>query len=270
MTHLLLTIGIMTIFSCQTLATPQVPDLLIYNGDTLQLFANPMSEHPHARSLSRRFFRGKNRCYSTACWRGYQAVWLIQNKQLYLVAILNCCRMEKTVQQKANLKKLFGKKFINGKVKADWVNACMIAPQGNLITRYAYVGYESIYTFENEFCFKKGRLTKITIYDNSRSRRSIYSNDSILRAFIYSKIDWAKLPDSIHPRVVIQFSANEQGQIDQVKVVKGYNKIYDQEALRVVQVIPQWDIFYRRGQHFRIPWNLPIHFSIENRKKYSP
>lgn len=253
----------------QATATPQVPDLLIYKGDTLRLFANPLSGHPHAQSLSKRFFRGKNRCYSSACWRGYQAVWTIINKQLYLLSILNCCRQEKGYKE-ADLKRLFGKKFINEKVKADWVNGCMIAPQGELLTRYAYVGYASIHTVENEFCFKKGRLTKTTIYDNSKSKKSIYSNDSILQAFIYHNIDWAKLPDSIHPRVEIQFSANEQGQIDQIKVLKGYHKTYDQEALRVVQAIPQWDVFYRHGKHFRIPWNLPIHFSAENRKKYSP
>lgn len=269
MTRLLLTIGIMIICSCQVFATPQVPDLLIYNGDTLQLFANPMSEHPHARSLSSRFFRGKKRCYSTACWRGYQAVWTIINKQLYLLSILNCCRQEKG-HKEVNLKRLFGKKFINGKVKADWVNACMIAPQGDLLTRYAYVGYASIHTIENEFCFKKGRLTKVTIYDNSKSKPSIYSNDSTLQAFIYSNIDWAKLTDSIAPRVVIQFSANEKGLIDKIEIAKGYNETYDQEALRVVQAIPQWDVFYRHGKHFRIPWTLPIHFSAENRKKYSP
>jgi hypothetical protein len=51
--------------------------------------------------------------------------------------------------------------------------------------------------------------------------------------------------------------------------MKGYDIKFDQEAVRVVKSIPEWDVFYRHEKLERRNWNLPIIFSNENRKKYS-
>lgn len=87
--------------------------------------------------------------------------------------------------------------------------------------------------------------------------------------FIYSNIQWDKLPKHDKTvKVFVQFSANEQGIIDSVKVMKGFDVTFDNEAIRVVKSIPEWDVFYRRRQHERRGWTLPIIFSEENRQKY--
>lgn len=251
--------------SIKIFATAQIPDILIYRGDTLMLYANPLELLPNVDSLRNKMF-GPKAGWSTACWRGYQAEWTVINQELFLSAIYSCSNRNRS---KANLKNLFGEKCIEGKVKADWVSAKLIAPQGKRLN-YVHMGYESLYEFENEFQFKKGKLIRVTIYDNSKSRSSIYSQDSILKKFIYSHINWEILPkDSIDAKLVVQFSANEQGVIDQVKVMWGQKPIYDQEAIRVVRSIPEWDIYYRRGKHERSAWSLMIHFSPENRKKYA-
>jgi outer membrane biosynthesis protein TonB len=90
-----------------------------------------------------------------------------------------------------------------------------------------------------------------------------------MQEYIYSNINWDILPkqDTI-VKVVIKFSANEEGIIDDVKVLRGYNEIYDQEAVRVIKTIPEWDVYFMKGKHKRIPWHLPIVFSEENRKEY--
>lgn len=247
-------------------ATAQIPDILIHGGARLMLYANPLELLPNVDSLRDKMF-GPEVFGTTACWRGYQAEWTVINQELFLTAIYSCSY--KDDRPKADLKQLFGKKCKGGKVRANWVTAKMIVPKGKRLY-YVHTGYESLYEFENEFQFKKGKLLQVTIYDNSKSRRSIYSQDSILNKFIYSHINWEILPkDSTVAKLVVQFSANEQGVIDQVKVMWGQKPIYDQEAIRVVRSIPEWDVFYRRGKHERSAWNLPIHFSPENRKKYA-
>ena len=251
--------------SIKIFATAQIPDILIYRGDTLMLYANPLELLPNVDSLRNKMFESKV-LRSTACWRGYKAEWIVVNQELFLSAIYSCSIRNRL---KADLKQLFGEKCIEGKVRADWVSAKLIAPQGKRLS-YVHMGYESLYEFENEFQFNRGKLIQVTIYDNSKSKRSIYSQDSILKKFIYSHINWEILPkDSIAAKVVVQFSANEQGVIDQIKMMRGHSQIYDQEAIRVVRSIPEWDIYYRRGKHERNEWNLPIHFSPENRKKYA-
>jgi hypothetical protein len=260
---------LLTVYLFRTFATSQIPDRLIYNGDTLSIFANPI-EQLYDNDSIRPYFFGKNEgCASTACWRGYVAEWIILDDFLYLTGIYSCCYYEDSI--KADLKELFGAKFINGNVKADWFTADIISPQGKLLY-YIHMGYESLYETELEFQFVNGKLIGTKTYDNSMSRESEYSQDSEkLKEYIYSNINWSALPKfkKKDVKVFIQFSANEKGNIDSVKVMRGYNSIFDKEAVRVVKTIPNWDVYYRHGEHQRMNWTLPINFSEANRTNYN-
>lgn len=261
-----MTIILFTFSVEQVLATSQVPDRLIYNKDTLSIFANPLEQLSDIDSLRSKLFGDKKGCMTTACWREYFAEWTIIDNQLYLTGIFSCCYHEDNI--KSDLQQLFGEKFINGKVKADWVTAKILSPQGKQLY-YVHMGYESLYEKEVVYEIENGRLKGTTTYDNSKSKKVIYSQDTTLLSFIYSNIKWEILPKQDKPvKVFVQFSANEEGRIDSVKIMRGFDVIFDNEALRVVKSIPEWDVFYRRGQHERRAWNLPIVFSEENRQKY--
>ncbi len=87
--------------------------------------------------------------------------------------------------------------------------------------------------------------------------------------FLYSNIHWETLPTQDKTvKVFLQFSADENGLIDTVKVLRGYNAVFDREAIRVVRSIPKWDIFYIKGKHQRSPYNVALIFNEENRTKY--
>ena len=261
-------VSFLTISIIKLFATAQIPDILIHNGDTLSIFANPLEQLYEKDTIRPDFFGKKEGCMLTACWRGYQAEWIIIDNQLFLTGIYSCCYYEDKI--KADLKQLFGNKCIDGKVKADWFTASIIAPKGKRLY-YVHMGYGSLYEKELELQFEKGKLIGSKTYDNSKSKQSDYSQDSeILLDFIYSNINWDKLPKNNKTiKVYIQFSSNENGIIDSAIVMRGYSKIYDQEALRVVKSIPEWDIYYRRGVHERRGWNIPIIFSAEKRTKYN-
>ncbi len=56
--------------------TAQFPDLLIYNGETLAIFSNPLESYfSEANPRPSNLF--KFSC--TACWRGYVATWEIKD-----------------------------------------------------------------------------------------------------------------------------------------------------------------------------------------------
>ena len=259
---------ILTISLTETFATSQIPDLLIYNGDTLSIFANPLEQLYDNDSIKPNFFGDKEGCISTACWRGYEAEWEIIDNDLYLIGIYSCCYYEDSI--KANLKDLFGEKCVSGKVKANWFTGKIIVPQGKLLY-YINMGYESLYEKELEIEFSNGKLVGTRTYDNSKSRQSEFSqNSEKLNEFIYSHIKWEILQESDNKtiKVFVQFSANENGIVNSAKVMRGYDSIYDYEALRVIKTLPDWDIYYRHGELQRMNWTLPIVFSEENRKKY--
>ncbi|WP_133259793.1 hypothetical protein [Pseudochryseolinea flava] len=264
---LILFILLSTISVFKTFGTAQVPDRLVYKGDTLSIFANPLELLYSDDSQRPKFFGDKEGCNSTACWRGYQAEWVIIDGQLYLTGIFSCCFYDDKI--KADLTALFGSKFVDGKVKADWVTGNIIAPQGKQLY-YVHMGYESLYEKELEFQFRNGGLIGTKTYDNSKSRQSNYSKDpEKLKEFIYSHINWTRLPKSKEPvKVFIQFSANENGIVDSTKVMNGYDATFDREAERVVKAIPEWDVYYRHEKLERRKWTMPIIFSEDNRKKY--
>jgi hypothetical protein len=262
----LLIIILLTVFVESALATPQIPDILIYNNDTLSIFANPLEQLEDVNSLRKKMFSDNKEHWNTACWRGYQAEWTVIDNELYLTAIYSCRYYEDSI--KSDLKQLFGEKLINGKIKANWITAKILSPQGKKLYS-AHSGYESLYEKEVVFEFVNGQLKGSTTYDNSKSRISIYSQDTALQRFIYTNIQWEKLPIQDKPvKVFVQFSGNEQGVIDSVKVMKGFDVTFDNEALRVVKSIPKWDVYYRLGQYERRVWNLPIVFSEKNRQQY--
>ncbi len=262
----ILTILILTVSVGRILATAQVADILIYNNDTLSILDNPLEQLSDIYSLRLKLFGNKTGCITTACERKYIAEWTIIDNQLYLTGIYSCCYFEDKI--KSDLKQLFGKKFINGKVKADWVTANISSPQGKLLY-YVHSGYESLYEKEVVFEIVDGQLKTTTSYDNSKSKISIYSQEANLLKFIYTNIQWDSLPKHEEPiRVIVKFSANEQGIVDSVKVMKGFDRTFDNEAIRVVKSIPEWDVFYRRGQLERRVMYLPIVFSKRNRQAY--
>ncbi|OYU66245.1 MAG: hypothetical protein CFE22_10245 [Cytophagaceae bacterium BCCC1] len=259
--------GILFLFRFNAFGTAQLPDLLIYKGDTLRIIANPLEDYPNFDSLRSIMFGNNYGCELTNCWRGYQAVWELKGNELFLVDILSCCYNEDRL--KVNLRSVFGGKYINGSVKADWFSTKIISPQGKIVY-YVHMGYDSIYQKEVEFQFKNGVLINTKTYDNSKSKISEYStNPKKLQDFIYGKINWEAVPIlDKKVSVFVEFSANENGKIDSIKVVKGFNKMLDSEAVRVIRNIPKWDIIYNHGEFYRIKWVFPVVFSEENRTKY--
>lgn len=260
----------LTCFHFKAKGTAQFADILIYKGDTLAIFSNPLEHFHQIDSVRKNLFGVQMNSSSTACNREYVAEWMIADHQLYLTAIYSCDYGRDSL--KADLKRLFGSKCINGKVKADWVTMNIYAPQGKQLC-YVHAPYESIYENEILFAIDKGQLRETKVLDNRKTRKSIYSDDKTLTHFIYSNIAWDKLPiqnDSGESeiRVFVKFSANELGIIDQVEVVKGYNEIYNHEAIRVIKSIPEWDVFFLHGEHKREPYVIGVRFSSELKKKY--
>lgn len=258
-------------------STAQIPDILIYKGDTFSVYLPYLPDEFYKldtvifdsieyinRVLTVDLF-AKKTCISTDCGREYQARWEINDDQLYLTGIYSCCYYHDSI--KADLKTLFKDKFVNGKVKVDWLTTKIYYPEGKFLI---HVEGMSIYERDIELEFENGKLISIKTLDNSQTKQSQYSqSQEKLNEFIYSNIHWEQLPklDST-VRVVVQIVPNEDGVIENVEVARGNNDAFNQEAIRVVKMIPDWDVYIFRGKHIRVLWNIPVIFSEDNRKTY--
>ena len=237
---------IFTISIFKGFATFQIPDLLIYNNDTLSFFATPL-EMLYENTTERTVFFEKDT--PSNCWRGYQAVWTINNNHLFLSAINSYNYEEDSL--KVNLEKIFPEKYSNGKVKADWVTSNSLSLMNELFTTYK--NYPTLVDKDLGFEFEKGNI--ISIFKCSDINKRIISE-------IYSNLNWKIYQnenDSI--KIIVHITSNINGIIDSIRVLKGYNETYDKEAIRVIEALPERKIYYRN-------YVLPIIFSYENKKKY--
>ena len=114
-----------TLLSLNVIATEQEPDLLIVNNDTiyLQHFFLKKLQLNHNPFLEKNPLPIEN-TPSTSCWRGYRAIWTIENDSLFLTRIIRC-RIGESRNDEEDIFKLFEKNDIpyiekNGMIFASW------------------------------------------------------------------------------------------------------------------------------------------------------
>jgi hypothetical protein len=277
-------------------ATSQTGDIIIWQGDTLTLFSNPLELRSDWTTLKknitteienedRRLYPQKyekdevEALFSTGCWRGYIAEWKLEDNKIYLNNIYAC----NDYKVKVDLKKLFQNEFKDDLLFANWLNSKLIVPKGKCI-ELINLDYKSIYEKEIVIEFKNGLLTNIKTYNNYVSKRSKFSKDPNPNNFIdfmYSRIDWDKLPDltNKHIQVSIGIQPNSKGHIDSIigeytylydgmEIITDRNNIFIKEAIRIAKLLPDWEVIYQRG--IIVSRGLTIVFDENHKKKYMP
>ncbi|MGM0582121.1 MAG: hypothetical protein ACQETL_15670 [Bacteroidota bacterium] len=153
---------ILLLFGTNGFSTAQVPDYLLYNGDTLALFSNPLKSYLEKNNIEQ--IPDLKGCNSTNCWRGYIAFWELRNDSLYLQRITSCHDNCGLPTENANLSLLFDN-YDGSPIFAYWVKEVLISPQGRLI-QYVHMGYGSKYEREIHFDIRNGRLTDFEEIEN--------------------------------------------------------------------------------------------------------
>lgn len=62
--------------------------------------------------------------------------------------------------------------------------------------------------------------------------------------------------------VYVTFEVDKEGNIKDVKVLRGIGGGCDEEAIRVVKAMPKWKPGKQRGKAVRVQFNLPIKFTL--------
>lgn len=66
-----------------------------------------------------------------------------------------------------------------------------------------------------------------------------------------------------HGKVFLNFVVEKDGSLTDIKLLKGLGFGCDEEALRVMQLMPKWNPGKQSGEAVRVKYNLPIQFSLE-------
>lgn len=73
------------------------------------------------------------------------------------------------------------------------------------------------------------------------------------------------LKERIEGLVMIRFVVDSEGKVKNPEVIRSLNPIMDQEALRVISLMPDWIPAEYKGKKVAMYYNLPIRFKVPNR-----
>ena len=194
-------------------ASPQVPDYLIYKNDTISIYNLILEKYFEQikKSDNGKLFGLSFRESSTLnCWRGYQAMYVIENDSIFLENIFdygelyslygkrNVIDPKRILASKGKMKLIFKNKIEKGRVFIDWLREDISVRNGKLL-RWDGVFYK---IFEQEILFKikNGRIAKmkeIENYIDHPKKINRRYKDTISKIIFQElkKLDWKKLDE---------------------------------------------------------------------------
>ncbi|HOZ29596.1 MAG TPA: energy transducer TonB [Bacteroidales bacterium] len=88
--------------------------------------------------------------------------------------------------------------------------------------------------------------------------------DAALMKFIADNTKYPEIAkeNGIQGRVFIQFVIDKNGNVTKVQVAKGVDPYLDEEALRVVKMLPNWTPGKQRGKPVPVTFVVPINFKL--------
>jgi protein TonB len=70
--------------------------------------------------------------------------------------------------------------------------------------------------------------------------------------------------NGIQGTVYVQFVIDSKGNITEVKIMRGIGGGCDEEALRVIKMMPQWHPGKQNGKSVRVLYNMPVSFKLNS------
>ena len=84
-----------------------------------------------------------------------------------------------------------------------------------------------------------------------------------LYQFLAANIKYPGGPDDcVSGKIIVSFVIEKDGTVSDAKVVRKLHPAFDEEALRVVKLMPKWEPGRQEGKPVRVQFHLPINFSL--------
>ena len=93
-----------------------------------------------------------------------------------------------------------------------------------------------------------------------------HGGDEAMFNFIRDNVKYPLLAKEagIQGKVYVEFIVNKDGSLSEIEIARGVHKTLDDEALRVVKLMPNWIPGEQRGKKVRFLFTLPINFKSYN------
>lgn len=172
------------LFAKSGFASPQLPDYIIFKGDTIPVYNLILEQYFEKIEKSDQeslFGLNFREGASVNCWRGYQAIYIIENDSLFLKDIIHCGELygNNLIDKEASrtrTQEIFKDNVRNNKVHLKWFSGEFSLPNGELL-RWDGVFYKR---FEKE---KLIRISKGIVKEVLKVENYIDDPDRINRRY---------------------------------------------------------------------------------------
>jgi len=105
------------------------------------------------------------------------------------------------------------------------------------------------------------------IYTYVQEAPAFPGGEQALKSFVQHNIVYPKLAkqNKIQGRVYVSFVVEKNGSLTDIKVVQGIGAGCDDEALRVVRLMPKWKPGRRQGHEVRCYISMPLNFVFQSK-----
>lgn len=233
-------ISILILFATKIFASPQMPDYIIFEKDTIPTYNLILEQYLQKKKTNEDklfglSFRGsENFGVPTNCWRGYQAIYEIIDNKLFLTKIISCGELRdkskiNVAESQRKMKEIFDDKVENNGVLIDWFSGEINFPQKikkNKQIRWDGVFYR-IFEYETVLDFQNGKLTKqekVNNYEKISGGIDRKNKDKVSNK-IFKKLKkqkWEKESDCSEKYLI---TIGENGKISNVKMTYSEQEI---------------------------------------------
>lgn len=120
----------------------------------------------------------------------------------------------------------------------------------------------SFFTFNANAQEEKDSKDNDSVYTNIDQPAHFPGGDKELADFLVENIKFPNDPADVQGKVYLSFIVEKDGSITNIKVLRGLYRPIDEEAIRVVKLMPKWIPGKHNGEIVRQKYTLPIKFEL--------
>ncbi len=202
------------LFPLWSYSTPQFPEQLIIEDDTLNMYSLPLEQYLQKNEPREKISKYFNIICHTGLLRGYTAIWEIHNDKLYLKGVHGCGN-----QKEELIHHIF--KNSSEPIQAKWFSGELNIPIGKIIFD-GQLGFNRHHKKHIVFQIEKGVVIHKKEYENGEIESSKGISRINLVTEIYKRIKWDKIPKKKRT-IEIDILADSLGSIN-IKAIREFNK----------------------------------------------
>ncbi len=208
--------------------------------------------------------------FCTACWRGYQATWQIEDDKLILKRIEDSKSLftypDTVPEVTVDLNGIFDQyQDKQGQIVASWFSGELKVVSGERIY-YVHMGFDREYENETDYQVEQGRIISKTDYRNSIQKGTPIKD---AMGFVIAQFNGDSFPELVNTRVVLSGCVlpKADGSIDSIKVqifrpdsiTEERKNLYTEQICTILKKVPQWNVLTVRNKIWKTDWwILPV------------